>query len=75
MHGLIEISLQRCQTPCAGHWESELLIGDRRSQISTLVECQMRAVMLVTIDGTDTETVVHALIKDAPHDATGISSR
>jgi IS30 family transposase len=48
-----------------GHWEGDLLFGDRNSQIATLVERQTRYVMLVKVGGTDTETVVNALIKHA----------
>ena len=48
-----------------GHWEGDLLFGDRSSQIATLVERQTRYVMLVKVDATDTETVVNALIKHA----------
>lgn len=48
-----------------GHWEGDLLFGDRNSQIATLVERQTRYVMLVKVAGTDTETVVNALIKNA----------
>ena len=48
-----------------GHWEGDLLFGDRNSQIATLVERHTRYVMLVKVDGKDTETVVNALIKSA----------
>ena len=48
-----------------GHWEGDLLFGDRNSQIATLVEHQTRYVMLVKLTGKDTETVVNALIKNA----------
>src|SRR5678815_1403285 len=48
-----------------GHWEGDLLFGDRRSQIATLVERQTRYVMLVKVAAKDTETVVNALIKHA----------
>lgn len=48
-----------------GHWEGDLLFGDRSSQIATLVERQTRYVMLVKVESTDTETVVNALIKHA----------
>jgi len=50
-----------------GHWEGDLLFGDRNSQIATLVERQTRYVMLVKVTGKDTETVVNALIKHAHH--------
>ena len=48
-----------------GHWEGDLMFGDRNSQIATLVERQTRYVMLVKVAGQDTETVVNALIKHA----------
>ena len=48
-----------------GHWEGDLLFGSRNSQIATLVERHTRYVMLVKVDGKDTETVITALIKHA----------
>jgi len=48
-----------------GHWEGDLLFGSDNSQIATLVERQTRYVMLVKVEGKDTETVVNALIKNA----------
>ena len=48
-----------------GHWEGDLLIGGRNSQIATLVERQTRYVMLVKVASQDSETVVNALIKNA----------
>lgn len=48
-----------------GHWEGDLLFGDRNSQIATLVERQTRYLMLVKVAGKDAETVVNALIKNA----------
>jgi IS30 family transposase len=48
-----------------GHWEGDLYFGSANSQIATLVERQSRYVMLVKVDGKDTETVVNALIKHA----------
>jgi IS30 family transposase len=54
-----------------GHWEGDLVFGSGNSQIATLVERQTRYVMLVKVDGKDTETVVNALIKNArklPHE-------
>ena len=46
-----------------GHWEGDLVFGSRNSQIATLVERQTRYVMLVKLDGKDSQTVVNALIK------------
>jgi len=48
-----------------GHWEGDLLIGSKNSQMATLVERQSRYVMLVKVAGHDTETVINALIKHA----------
>ena len=48
-----------------GHWEGDLLCGDRSSQIATLVERQTRYVMLVKVASKDSETVANALIKHA----------
>ncbi|WP_445145236.1 IS30 family transposase [Dyella sp. Tek66A03] len=48
-----------------GHWEGDLLFGGRNSQIATLVERWSRYVVLVRLDGKDSETVVNALIKHA----------
>jgi len=48
-----------------GHWEGDLVFGSANSQIATLVERQTRYVMLVKLDGKDTQTVVSALIKTA----------
>jgi IS30 family transposase len=48
-----------------GHWEGDLLFGSKSSQIATLVERQTRYVMLVKVNGKDTETVTNALIKHA----------
>ena len=48
-----------------GHWEGDLVFGDRNSQIATLVERQTRYVMLVEVASKDSETVINALIKHA----------
>jgi IS30 family transposase len=48
-----------------GHWEGDLLVGSRNSQIATLVERQTRYVMLVKVARKDTATVINALIKHA----------
>jgi IS30 family transposase len=48
-----------------GHWEGDLFFGSANSQIATLVERQTRYVMLVKLEGKDSQTVVNALIKTA----------
>lgn len=48
-----------------GHWEGDLVFGSNHSQIATLVERQTRYVMLVKVNGKDTDTVISALIKHA----------
>jgi IS30 family transposase len=44
-----------------GHWEGDLLAGSRNTHVATLVERSSRFVMLVRVDGKDTESVVGAL--------------
>lgn len=44
-----------------GHWEGDLLIGARHSQIATLVERHSRFVLLVKLQGKDSASVVSAL--------------
>ena len=54
-----------------GHWEGDLVFGNRNSQIATLVERHTRYVMLAKVASKDTETVITALIKQAhklPHE-------
>jgi IS30 family transposase len=48
-----------------GHWEGDLLLGSKNSQIATLVERRTRYVMLVRSKSKDTRTVINALIKHA----------
>ena len=44
-----------------GHWEGDLVSGSRNSHIATLVERHSRFVLLVKVDGKDTQSVVSAL--------------
>ena len=46
-----------------GHWEGDLLAGNKKSNIATLVERQSRYVMLVRLPTRDTHTVVKALAR------------
>lgn len=46
-----------------GHWEGDLLCGDPRSQIATLVERHSRFVMLVKVPSKESTLVVRALAK------------
>jgi IS30 family transposase len=46
-----------------GHWEGDLLSGGKNTHIATLVERQSRFVMLVRVDGKDSESVVKALVR------------
>lgn len=71
-HGRIKDTISISERPASaedravpGHWEGDLLYGDQNSQIATLVERHTRYVMLVKVDGKDSETVVNALIKNA----------
>jgi IS30 family transposase len=46
-----------------GHWEGDLLAGNKKSNIATLVERHSRYVMLVRLPARDTQTVVKALAR------------
>jgi IS30 family transposase len=48
-----------------GHWEGDLLCGNRSSQIATIVERKTRYVMLVKVDSKEAVTFANALIKNA----------
>ena len=72
IHGQIADAVSISERPASvedravpGHWEVDLVFGSGNSQIATLVERQTRYVMLVKLDGKDSQTVVNALIKNA----------
>ena len=46
-----------------GHWEGDLLVGKRGTQLATLVERQSRFVLLVRVPAADSTTVVDALAR------------
>jgi IS30 family transposase len=71
-HGRIKDTVSISERPAMvedravpGHWEGDLLFGDRNNQIATLVERHTRYVMLVKVDSKDAETVINALIDNA----------
>jgi IS30 family transposase len=72
IHGQIADAISIRERPASvedravpGHWEGDLVFGSGNSQVATLVERQTRYVMLVKLEGKDSQTVVKALIKNA----------
>jgi IS30 family transposase len=72
IHGQIADAVSISERPASaedravpGHWEGDLVFGGANSQIATLVERQTRYLMLVKLEGKDSQTVVNALIKNA----------
>lgn len=57
-----------------GHWEGDLLSGAKNTHIATLVERQSRFVMLVRVDGKDSESVVSALVREVKRLPAGLMS-
>ena len=50
-----------------GHWEGDLIRGSDNTHIATLVERHSRFVLLVKVDGKDTDSVVGALTRQVAH--------
>jgi IS30 family transposase len=53
-----------------GHWEGDLMSGSKNTHIATLVERSSRFVILVKVNGKDSDSVVGALIRQVqflPH--------
>lgn len=48
-----------------GHWEGDLLAGAANTHVATLVERHSRFLLLVRVDGKDTQSVVGALTSQA----------
>ena len=51
------------QRAIPGHWEGDLLSGGKNTHIATLVERHSKFVMLVQIEGKDSDNVVRALVR------------
>ena len=71
-HGQITEAVSISERPASvedravpGHWEGDLIMGSKNSQIATLVERNTRYVLLAKVDGKDSKTVVDSLIKQA----------
>lgn len=47
-----------------GHWEGDLLSGAKNTHVATLVERRSRYLMLVKLEGKDTNNVVSALVRE-----------
>lgn len=57
-----------------GHREGDLLAGGKNTHIATLVERQSRFVVLVRVEGKDTDSVVSALVRQVKHLPAGLMS-
>ena len=57
-----------------GHWEGDLISGGKNTHIATLVERQSRFVLLVHVEGKDSDSVVSALVRQVKHLPAGLMS-
>ena len=57
-----------------GHWEGDLLSGGKNTHIATLAERQSRFVMLVHVEGKESENVVSALVRQVKRLPDGLMS-
>jgi IS30 family transposase len=57
-----------------GHWEGDLLAGGKNTHIATLVERQSRFVLLVHVEGKDSDSVVKALVRQVQQLPQGLMS-
>ena len=55
-----------------GHWEGDLLAGNKQSNIVTLVERKSRFAMLIRLTARDSESVVNALVRRVRHLPNGL---
>jgi IS30 family transposase len=55
-----------------GHWEGDMLAGNKQSNIVTLVERKSRFAMLIRLTARDSESVVNALIRRVRHLPNGL---
>jgi IS30 family transposase len=55
-----------------GHWEGDLLAGNMRSNIITLVERKSRFAMLIRLTARDSDTVINALTRRVKHLPNGL---
>jgi IS30 family transposase len=56
------------------HWKGDLLSGGKNTHVATLVERRSRFLMLVQVDGKDTESVVDALVRQVQQLPQGLMS-
>ena len=57
-----------------GHWEGDLVCGGKNTHVASLVERRSRFVMLVRVDGKDSDSVVDALVRQVKQLPQGLMS-